>query len=239
VLITYKSIYYKQEGPSGIEEYNSENAEGEVPDSAKGYAALIGGQFTVRYSPKGEILAVEGIQDLIDQIINQYEFEDESMLQIFKERIESICNEETIKESMSLPTGVYPKEAVQIGEGWKESKIISTGFPIKTESAWKLKKILDGLAYIDVETKVLPNADAEPLTIDSMTLSYDLSGIMTGSMEVYEEIGLIKQANLKMKLSGDIKIDGVPGFSEGITSHITVDGSTHMETVDMAVPAEG
>jgi hypothetical protein len=239
VLITYKSVYYKQEGPNGVEEFDSERPKGASSDLAKGYAALIGGQFIVRYSPQGQVLAVEGIQVLIDRIIDQYEFEDETALQSFRESIEAICNETTIKETMALPTGIYPKEAVRVGFGWRQTERMNTGLPIRVESEWRLENLSNGLAYIRMQAKMLPDDDAEPLMIETMQISYELYGTMVGGMEVMENTGLISQADFKLELSGDIKLANVPGFTETITAHVVVNGRTHIEIVDLALPTQG
>lgn len=209
VDVTYTWIGYKQDGPMGNVEYDSSNPPATIPDAAIGYAALLGQGFSMKMTPLGEVADMEGIDDLLERILDVLNVPAGSARDAILESLETQFGEQAMKESFEKASAIYPNKPVAVGDSWSKKVALAMGMPMILDNTWTLKSRKDGVAFVDVTSTIQPNPDAAPMEVSGMTISYELSGEQSGTLEVVEATGWLAAAHMTQNVSGQISAAGM------------------------------
>src|SRR5205085_637266 len=76
VATTYDAVMFRQKGPSGAVEYDSQNPPKQVPPAARAFAALAGLGFKSTVTPAGKVTAVEGLDAMFAEMVRKPELPD-------------------------------------------------------------------------------------------------------------------------------------------------------------------
>lgn len=200
----YDDVSFRQEGPQGVVEFDSSKPAGEVPQAARGFAALAGQRFTIVLTRDGKVTEVRGVQEMLDAIVAKLDLPPgptrDGMAKMIKEQF----GETAMREQMQNLFAFYPAQPVGVGESWTHNVRISMGFPMVLENTYTLKGRKDGVATIAVATKLSPNPDAKPMTLGEVTIAYDLSGTQSGETTIDEATGWTTGATLKQDIGGEM-----------------------------------
>ncbi len=209
VKATYDWVLYKQDGPLGKVSYDSANPPASVPQAALGYAALVGQGFTMRLKPTGEIVDVQGVDEMIAQMLDALGVPAGSARDELEASLRSQFGGEALKESFEKAGLFYPDKPVAVGDSWSKPIALESGVPMVLDTTWTLKARKNGVATVEARSNVQRNPGAKPLEMAGMTISYEMSGEQTGTMELDEKTGWPVSATMKQNLTGQISAMGM------------------------------
>lgn len=224
----YEKMLYRQEGPLGVIEYDSDNPPEVVHPIAQGFAALIGKGFTARIKPTGEIIEVGGLDALVDAILKEV-----PMLPGMVEQFREQFGEESMKQMIQQACVIFPEQPLAIGDDWSNSIVISRGFPIIVDNDWTLAAVDGDVLRLGVASEISPNPDGKPLQMGGVTLGYALSGEQVGMLTVDRKTGWTIGGEMSQMLEGEIRIGGVPGQEGDMKWPIQVNSKITFESYEL------
>jgi hypothetical protein len=204
--VTFDSIYFSQDGPLGHIVYDSEDEYGEVPLPAKGFAALVGEGFTMELTPAGFIEDVQGVDLMLEHIMERIDLPFGGQLEQVKEQMKRSFGDEAMLSQMENMMSIFPEEPVGIGDTWSRRFVMSGMMPMAMNNKWKLKDRRNGRAIIEVKSDIEPNEAATALETAVGKMKYSLSGSQQGTLELDEATGWTIQAVLNQEMEGKIEM---------------------------------
>lgn len=177
------------------------SSDGDNEQSAA-FKTLIGKPFTMEIGPKGNIVNIEGWEE-IGRTAN------------FKT--------EDIRQMMESSFNFYPEKPVKVGDSW--TKDISTNmqmFKMDIKSTYTLKEIKGNIAILDNKATMTmsPDATADPQLKD---MKMDMKGDMSGEMQIEIPNGMIISGNMSQNMDGKMTVQGQE-MPMSIKSKITLSG---------------
>jgi len=209
VKVTYDWVLYTQDGPMGKVSYDSANPPATIPEAALGYAALVGKGFSAKMTPTGDITDVQGVDEMIAQMLDTLGVPEGSARAELEASLRSQFGGEALKESFEKAAFFYPDKPVAVGDSWSRPIALESGMPMILDTTWTLKARKNGIATVEARSNVQPNPGAKPLEMAGMTITYELSGEQTGTMELDEKTGWPVSATMKQNLTGQISAMGM------------------------------
>lgn len=212
VRMTYKAVHVKQEGIGGAFEYDSQNSAGEIPLEAQGWGALIGTELTVHISSKGDILLIQGLDQMFNQIVKKFKSPTGAQLAALKQ----IYSTKNMTGAIGQLVGPYPRSPVEIGDIWSMNTETLQNFPMVTDNYYKVIGRKDGRVSIAVSSNIYSPVHAEPVQMGSLNLLYSISGHGSGSILMGERTGLVLREKLTREFSGHVKVEDLQRSSSAI-----------------------
>lgn len=231
IKFTFKSSYFKQQGPTGTIEYDSSNPTDTDHPMAKTFASIMGQSLTMQVTPKWHVKEIKGCDEMINHILEQLDLPEGPTTDQIVKSIKDQFGDKAFKEIWQQMMNIYPEKPIAIGDFWSRRFAYSMGVPMIIENAWILKERKNGIAFIDVNSKIKSDPDAGPVKMGNMTLTYDVTGDQNGTLELLEATGWIIRAKLIQKLSGMVEYSGVPAL-EGRNVPISIESVINIETLD-------
>lgn len=219
VRTVYESFKMSQRSPMGSVEYDSSNPPDSVPVAARPYAALVGSEFTMRISPQGGMTDVQGMEAMMDRVLETSGLPAGPMLEQTRESVSQMM------EGMWSGVSTLPAEPIVVGDSWGSTAPPAAGLPFNFETTLTLVGRRNGVAMIDI--RVVMGEGESTMEIGPMTMRYDVEGEQTGTMEIDEATGWPIRSRLEGSFSGTIEMEGLPGMSQStpmtVHSLITVE----------------
>lgn len=209
VKVTYDWVRVGQDGPMGSFSYDSANPPATIPDAALGYAALVGQGFSMQMRPNGEIVDVQGVDEMLSHMLDVMGVPAGSARDELEASLRSQFGSEALKESFEKAALFYPDKPMAIGESWSKDIALETGMPMVLATKWTLKARKDGVAVVETRSDIQRNPEAKPVEMAGLTITYELSGEQSGSMELDEKTGWLLRGALKQNLAGQISAMGM------------------------------
>jgi len=208
IKVTFDSIDIKSSTPNGQTPINSQQVASQTSDKlSKVYAAFVGKSFNVKIGEYGKVKQVVGMDDVVNNVFTELNIKDEKEKEDIKKVIKSKFGEEVITKSIETITSVYPNNKVKVGENWQQKVAISDQFPIEAERKYNLKESADGTSEITVDSQIKGKEDAEPKITDNLKITYEeIKGTEKGVINLNEENGLVKNAEMEVQFSGKMKL---------------------------------
>lgn len=199
---TYNWSMSKRTGPLGSLDYDSAK-QPTPPAGAEPFAALLGQGYVVRISPKGEVLDVNGVEELQAAVRKKLPpgAEADPALGVLAQYLDK----NSIKQMVESALGVYPDEPVEVGESWSKKKVMTPMFELTIDSKWTLQKREAGVATIATTSSSRSNPD-KPVEAGGMKMRFELAGTQDGTIRMQEATGLIVLAQAQQQLKGEIKL---------------------------------
>jgi hypothetical protein len=216
----------KQTTPMGVVNYDSAQ-QATPPAGVESLAALLNQSYVVKVSPKGEVLDVQGVEQMkeavqkkvpagaqggpMDNVANQF------------------LDRQGLKETTESLLAVYPDKPVEPGASWTEKKTLTAGFGRIEESKYTLQKREGGIATIGVTSTFRANPEAAPMEAQGMKMRLDLAGTGEDTIRIVEATGLIQMEQGRGQLKGEIKVGESDQGPPMMTIPMTIDVNTKVE----------
>jgi len=213
VKMTYDWAAFGQDGPMGRIEYDSAKPPPHVHPAAKGFAALVGQSLTMTMASDGSVSHIEGVDALLDHVLKEISVPSEAARATLEKQLRKQFGSKAVSEMVKQMTATYPDKPVAIGGSWSKSMDVTRGFPVALDSTWTLRARRNGVATIDVKSRVRPSTNTDPVQMGPMSLTYSLKGEQTGTVQVDEASGWMLSSKLTQDISGQITATGAPGTS--------------------------
>lgn len=230
IRYTYNGLRFRMANPMGSVDYDSAR-HSSPPGGAEGFAALLGQSYTLRLSPTGKVLDVEGLDTLAETV--RKKLPPGANLSSPGDPLSPYLNEQALREMTEGVLAVYPDKPVAQGDSWTETKLITHGLPMASESRWTLKELQGGVATVDSTATLKSDPDAPPMDAEGMKAKIEMSGSQTGTIRIEQATGLIRSNKGRMELKGRIGIGvSAEGPFDMMTIPMTVQNSYTVEMSD-------
>ena len=230
VQVSYDSVQFKQEGPMGKIEYDSASPSDSIHPMVKGFAALVGLGFSMEVTPTGKVVKVEGAGEMLSRMMESIDMPTPAARAAMEEKMKDQFGDQALKEMMEQMMAIYPDEPVAIGDSWSKRVVISKGTPMIMDNTWTLKSRGNGVAVLEVQSKVEPNPGAEAMEMGVAKVKQELRGAQSGTIELDEATGWTLRSTLNQKLSGNMVIQtGVEG-APSMTIPISIESVIRLES---------
>lgn len=233
VRITYQTIQIKMSGPMGLIEYDStrpETADANNP-VVRMYAAMAGQSLLMKVTPKGKIVEVKGFDEMMQQMAEKMSADDTAKEEM-KEFMKNFISEDKIKEMESSMMIAFPSQPVGIGDSWTDKESISVGFPIEVDTTYTLKARKNGVAIVDVSSKMDLGRKGTPIDMGPTKMDMQMTGLLQGTSEIDEASGWMLHSKMEMQLSGEIKIAANEQMPEPMTIPMSIEGIITVEPME-------
>ncbi len=232
---TFNWALMRQTGPMGTLEYDSAK-QPTPPAGAEAFAALLGQGYIIKINPKGEVLDVNGVEEVRAAVLKK--LPPDAAANPATNVLNSYLDKKGIKEMTESMWGVYPDKPVDVGQSWSRKRVISAGFEMTIDGKLTLQKLEAGMATIATTSSIRSSAD-KPMEAGGMKMRFDLTGTQDGTVQIEEATGLIRQAQAHQLLKGEIKMgdSGQQGAPPMMAIPVAFDTTVKLEMSDK--PLEG
>ena len=185
---------------------------------AKIFEKVIGRKFTVTISPKGKVMEVKGLKEIMASL------EKASSEPAAKKLIGETFDEKKLISNYESAYKIFPDNPVKIGDSWTQKRSVESIFPIELNAGYTLKEVNNGIAKIVATGDFnMKNDDVEANGIKMKT---DLAGNYDGVYQMDINTGMSNTAAISMPIKGTMEV-------MGLEFPVTV--NTSMQTTTTAV----
>ena len=220
IQYTYLWSRLKQVNPMAQVDYDS-SSKSPVSAGAEGFAALIGQSYTVRMTPKGQVLDVNGVEQLRDAVLKKLPAGTDAAMGM--NPVAMYIDPATVKQMTEANMAIYPDKSVNPGDSWTKEMSMTVGFAMIVQSKWTLEKEEAGVATIGLAATIRTAPNAPPMDAGGMKVKSDLSGTQEGTLQVAEATGLITAAKERQQLKGQIKMAASASAEPAMVMPMTID----------------
>jgi len=220
IQYTYLWTRLKQVNPVAQVDYDS-SSKSPVPAGAEGFAALVGQSYTVKMTPKGQILDVNGVEQLREAVLKKSLAGAEAPMGM--NPVTPYIEKDSLKQMTESNMAIYPDKPVNVGDSWSRAVAFKVGFTIAIQSKWTLQKEEAGVATIAAAATLRTDPNAPPMEANGMKVKSDLSGTGEGTLTVAEATGLITSSKEHQQLKGQISIIASADAPPMMTMPMTID----------------
>jgi hypothetical protein len=204
IKLTTKSMKMEQVNPMMTMKFDSDNPdENEPAEMVEGMQNMIGKEFQMKLSPKGEVVDLK-----TDGGVFNGAFENVPNGEAMEAQMEAQFGLEAIKSSLATLTGFYPTTPVKVGDTWTKEQTVTSGMQNVVKTTYTLTERKGGVATITYVGTVQSDPDAAAIEMMGMEMTYDLSGTKTGTILVDEKTGWAKRTEGKQEMEGKMNMSG-------------------------------
>ncbi len=193
----------KQVNPMAQVDYDS-SQKTPAPAGAEGFAALIGQSYTIKMTPQGKILDVNGVEQLRDAVLKKLPPGTDATVGM--NPVAGYIDKESLKQMTEASTAIYPDKPVNPGDSWSKDTTMVVGFKTIIQSKWTLQKEQNGVATISVASTMRTDSSGPAMETQGMKMRFALSGPQEGTVQVAEATGVITSGKARTQLKGDIQV---------------------------------
>jgi hypothetical protein len=225
---TYNWSMAKRTGPMGTLDYDSAK-QPTPPAGAEPFTALLGQSYVIRISPKGEVLDVNGVEELQAAVRKKLPpgAEGDPAMSALAQYIDK----NGIKQMVEGALGVYPDRPVEVGESWSRKRVVAPMFELTFDSKWTLQKLEAGVAIIAATASLRSNVN-KPVEAGGMKMTFDLAGTQDGTIRMQVATGLIVLGQARQQLKGEIKMGDSAQGQPMMAIPMVVDTTVRLEMSD-------
>ncbi len=231
---TFTWIASKQVGPMGVVEYDSAQ-QATPPAGAEAAAAILGQSYTVKVSPRGDVLDVNGIDELREAVHKK--LPPGADVSLSANAIALYMDKKNVKEMTQATLAMYPDKPIEQGESWGKKSTFAVGFGMITDAKYTLQKREGGVAVIATSAAVRSDPNGPGMEAQGMKMRFDLAGTQSGTIRMEEATGLLLLDESRQQLKGQIRLSA-PGGDAAQTMDIPVvfDTNSKLEMSDKPWP---
>jgi hypothetical protein len=144
VTVTTEHVQVEESGPTGNVSYDSRTDEAPTVPEAQMVAAMVGLSYTMVIGPEGTVRSVQGMDQLIDEMMRALAPE---AMALGEGMLREMFSEESITNLMQQSIQIFPQGPVGPGDSWQHS--FSTAIPMIGEMTTNLTFTVDGIEERD------------------------------------------------------------------------------------------
>jgi hypothetical protein len=233
IRMTYERIGFSQQGPFGSFEYRSWESPDEVPLAAQGFAILVGKSIEMELSPDGKVIAVTGIEAILDDMLESLEMTlDDNTRTMLKDNFKRQFGQDAVRENMSRMFAFYPDKPVGPGDSWSSVVKLTTGIPLIVNNECRITEIKDGKILLAVKSEIEPNKDERITQMMGMEMFYDVHGKQEGTIVLDSISGWTLEGQLEQTFEGMVKITSPQAPEQSMDRPMTVSSTITYSTIE-------
>lgn len=204
IKLTTTAMQMEQVTPVMTLKFDSENpSENEPTEMVKGFENMVGKEYDMKMSAKGEIIDLSTKGGIFDGA-----FDGVPNGEMMEEQMEGQFGVEAIKSGMAQVSGFFPDQPVQVGDTWTKNTTITSGMKMLAETTYTLTERKGGIATITFSSQLKTDPNAEAMEMMGMEMKYDLAGTQKGTIMVDEKTGWTKKTEGTQEMKGKMNMSG-------------------------------
>lgn len=176
---------------------------------ARIFHAMKGQDFTLKLNQLGEIVAVTGMDSIVERVAASI-VTDLALPATQLEEIRAIAsaqfNEAALKDMLQPFFHIYPGRPVKTGDSWSRSMQLRQGLPLSVSTVYTVKARDEQTVTLEASSDLASSAQQRGST---------LTGTQTNLMVLDAATGLLKKASIRQELKGTLNNAPVSMSSEG------------------------
>lgn len=199
--VRYNELSMFMDMPQGSMTYNSKKKDQDDIFSQV-MAAITQESFQMTLNTKGEVIKVNGMNEIWDKAIAQFDFIPESAKEQIKAQLKDSYGENSLKDNMEMATAIFPNMPVAIGDTWK--KVIQTNGKRATTIHMEYELVGMDAEYYEIEGKgdMKSAMDYEPLAENGIKTTVSLDGATVTHLKINRKTGWIMDSDATQEISG-------------------------------------
>jgi hypothetical protein len=161
------------------------------------FRKIKGKSFTMEVDRKGNIVAVNGFDKIVESIIDSARVDADMKLQL-KASLADQFNEQEWRNQVIHFFAIFPNSPVKAGDTWKNQYSVGTRLPADFATTFQAKQATEKEVSIDANSIITPNNE-----------DTKVSGQQTGSLVVDKATGWVLEANFEQEVqatTGDLEM---------------------------------
>lgn len=195
-------------------EFDSDNMPDYIDPSLIGYKILVGSELRMEVTPAGKVKRLDGFQAIIDKVIDELNIPESPQRDEIINGLRKQFGDEAMRQSFEQMTAFYPDRPVDTGDSWHTDAAMNVGFPVIFETDYTLLSRKDGIADIDVVSRVRSDPNSEGIDMGMFSLTYNISGDQKGLIKMDEASGLPVKSDFLHTFSGTVEVSGATDLEE-------------------------
>ncbi len=221
IKVTYDRIAFSQEQNGQKVAYDSATDDA-PPPFLKGMDAMLGKSFEVVVSPKGDLVAVHGLDEMFAQMAKDAGMEDEEAA-AFAQGLSNAFGEDSIETQFEAMFSQYPDEPLKVGSTWESDMKVTTMFPMDIHANYTVQAWEGDMVTIGVTSTFAANEAPEQASEDMpFEMHYDFQGTQEGTTVIDLSTGMLKEANITQHMEGKLVLKD-PNSDASIDVPLTAD----------------
>lgn len=168
------------------------------------YGNLVNAKTQMYFNNIGQLQKIDYDKGLLSKIIEGIEAEDEMEKRLQVESVKEFFNEKNTRQNLKMITGFYPEKLPKVGKSWTNITKSSDMLSLIYENTYTLIERNKQKAVIQVKATIYTDPNSKGKDYGIMSMKYDLSGTMSGMIELDELTGWAITSNYKENLRGDV-----------------------------------
>ncbi len=205
--VSITEMLFKMKSPVFSMEYDSKKDVNEGDLLGKIYSKVMGKKYSVLVSKNGEVMQVEGLDGLINSIIEESNVPDDAAKAQLNESVKKMFGEAVVKGNMEMLTYLFPKQNVRIGDKWSNKVSLEAEMPVDFINTWELKNIDSGVATISGVTTIRSKDTEDWKMVNGIPTKYEITGNQSCLINLDEKTGWIISSDVESRMKGKIVMD--------------------------------
>ncbi len=202
ITTSYDAIRFKMNGMGMDMGYDSKNPGDTSKENQmdgmfrKIFSSMLNQHFKIVMSPKGAVLKIEGLKELVESMSANLNVPEAVREQMKKQMAQSF-NEDQLKQSFGQAFSIYPDKPVKVGDSWtKNFDQTVNNMKMSQDIKYTVKEIRDNSVILDLDGTIKSSASND----STSTVKVDINGDEKGSMEFLRATGMISHGNIDMNM---------------------------------------
>jgi len=213
--------------------YDSVKTDDSISPLLWGHRALLGEVFQVKVSKLGKVEQVKGFVE-VHQLVKE-KVEDNPGKKMMVRQIQGQFNDIVMRELLTNLMDIYTDKKVKKGSSWVKNFETSYDAQLVFNNKYKLNNVTDGIAAIELKSKIKTKFGAKPIVRGSMTLKTKSSGSQMGTIKINESTGEIISSDINKKMTAITEITSSKA-NKPRTNHVEIESKIHFEFKRVALP---
>jgi hypothetical protein len=190
---------------SGDLESNLDAANTTSLDPTERMLALVkNAKITAILSPAGETRSMNGLREVINSFMSQYNNVDANTKKAVQEKWDNMVGGSLVAGNMEELFRIFPDSGVHIGDKWKLSSKRKSEFSLIQRNNYNLNAIRDGVAFIESEGEI--SSDSTTTNMMGYEVASKLKGNQRGEYRMEIKTGMMISASVTAKIEGSIEL---------------------------------
>ena len=206
VGIKYEKIHVYSKIGENETDYDTEQPVSETDPVSQMFAALKASNISVLIKSSGEVVKVNGYQQILNHIFNGINREDPATKEVIQKQWQQMVEQSLVKKNLVQLFEIFPDSAVHVGDKWKFLTKQTENIAFKINNVFRLKSINNGVAFLESHGKI--TADSTATTISGYSATSSLTGEQDGEFEIDIKVGLPQYSKVSIDIDGNIQVNG-------------------------------
>jgi hypothetical protein len=218
---TYDRVASKVSTQGMSVSYDSATAEAPISPEFRPLAAMVGKTFTMRISPLGSVVSIEGLSEILDAVIAEMTIDGPAREQVL-ENMKRQFGEEAMKDLIEQAMAIYPPEPVAVGDSWVNTIEIRQMVPLKLDNTWVLKEVNENTATLEVTSLIGSAGENTTVNMMGTELNVRLEGAQSGTSIIDRQTGWVESSTVNQNVDGAMTLPAGEGLPEGMSIPLSI-----------------